>query len=168
MDWFNKLMKTVDHNRGAYLGPLVAILVVVFVLVGCTSTTPSLMVAGEKVERAVFNSEIVTIQGEMAAEQAEIQAAMIRHNLKLESLQEKIEIGYNTLAEADLRTTKFIEFTGALATQIATGGISTAGIIGSLITLGSLGYGAGKGYDNRRKDNKIMELRAGKGSGTAT
>ncbi len=168
MDWLNGLFKSLDYNRGSFIGPLIALLVILLVTVGCTSTTNSLLIPGEQVDRITYNDEVVQIQGELAVAQAGIQADIAEHNLIVETRQTQIELGYTVLDESDVRAAKFIELTGALATQVATGGVTAPGLIASMLTLGSIGYGVGKGYDNRRKDNKIVELKGKVGSGNAT
>ncbi len=166
MNCLTGLLKSLDHNRGAYIGPLIAVLLIIFVTVGCVSNTPSLMDPGHMVSREGFDREVIFVEGEMAAERSQLEANMATYNLRLETLHRQIETGYTTLEEKDLRAAKFIEVSGALATTIATGGITASGVIASLLTLGSVGYGVGKGYDNRRKDVVITELKAGNGNAT--
>ncbi len=161
MNWLTGFLKSLDHNRGAFIGPLIAVLLIIFVTVGCVSTTPSIMNPGHEVSRDAFDREVIFVEGEMAAERTQLEAGMATYNLRLETLHKQIETGYTTLDEKDLRAAKFIEVSGALATTIATGGITAPGVIAALLTLGSVGYGVGKGFDNRRKDVVITELKAG-------
>ncbi|MBW8002603.1 MAG: hypothetical protein FVQ80_11380 [Planctomycetes bacterium] len=166
MNWLTGFLKSIDHNRGSVIGPLIAVLVIFFVTIGCTSTTPSLMSPGEVLSRDAFDREVIFVEGEMAAERSQIEAALVTYNLRLETLHKQIETGYASLNEKDLRAAKFIKVSGALATTVATGGITAPGVIAALLTLGSVGYGVGKGYDNRRKDGVITELKAGNGNAT--
>ena len=159
-DKIHALANWVDHNRNTVAAILVAVVLLVGMSVwqGCKSTTVGFR--GEKVPRAVFTIEALQEQATLAGEQAQIDAAIAKNAAAVTAYNARVEAGIEDLDAQDAYKAEALETIGAIATQVATGGLNPVSLIPIAIGLLGGAYGVGKKADNVRKDTVIAALKA--------
>jgi len=173
-DLLHAVTKYVDHNRWTAAG--LALAASAFAFTGCSawdgrvvSSQTGETVSAEERDRE-FVASIRTVEEAIAAEKRAIAEA----GLRLDDLIARAELlGEDYTADRDAIDAELAERNARLGglINIAKPLLSTVpggeqGIEALLIAfgLGGTGYGVGKRIDNRRKDRKIAEIKAGRES----
>jgi len=140
-DWFHSLVKFLDYNRGVVLGLLITIALAGW-LVGCDVTTTSIFNPEAKVTAIQLQNEISNFKSDMLAKEALIETA-------LDDLEQK----------TNLRK-QVIETIGGLGVGLASGTVTPAGAISSVVSLLLLGATGGLTLDVVRKNRVIASQKA--------
>jgi len=153
MDLWHKITQWVDYNRYAVLALVLAL------VTGCglamqTPRTESVLTPPAKITTQQLDREVIAIQLQFDKQQIAISQLIASYNADVEATNAKL-----TSAEADLqqqyaRRAKIVEALGGIAT-IATGTLTPASALGSIISLISLFGLVGVEADNIRKDRII-------------
>jgi len=136
MDIFHTLTKWVSYNRFTVIG-IVATIGMVAWLAGCQPTTDSILNPGNQVSAAGLQREAIIIEAQADAQLKALEAAG-------EDLREQIEFRQSIVREG----------TG-IASSVADGSFSVAGLLDAGTKLALLLVGSGLGLDNLRKGRKI-------------
>lgn len=157
MDWFNKLTKWVDHNRGTFVAFIIIIAIFVMVgVVGCASKAIGLN-SGEKVTRGQLERQVVDIEAGFVVREIELAAMVDKLNADKLAAAKKIDAAIVELDRQDKFKADVIEFGGTSFAQFAAGTLNPTSLILPAIGLCGLVYGGGKRHDNIRKDKVISK-----------
>ncbi len=104
-----------------------------------------------------FDREALEVKAELQKKASALEAEVALHNAA-------VGAGYADIERKEAVRLKVLEVLGGVASmgvKAATGGgVDPSAIIGSVVTLGALGYGVGTRADRKRKDKMITELKA--------
>lgn len=158
MDYMNKFLKFVDHERGKIIGVVLGI-TLVLCLYGCSAQIKS-PISGEVVTRQDFKIEATKVEEDLNKMYQQIIAMKSAYNNKVEQLNSSIE-------SADAEFTKIENFQESLLnigsgaiTTLASGGTVNAGeLISSLIAAAGVFGVGGAVVDHARKNKVINKLK---------
>ncbi len=134
MDVVHEGAKSVEHRRYTVLGVIITLLVVGWIT-GCPATTQSVLNPDLQVDAEGLRREATIVDSYVA--QLEVAAADIESKVA--------------------RRKKIIETIGALGMAATTGNPAAAGIIGAILTIGSITIGTGAVLDKRRTDRVLKK-----------
>lgn len=166
-DTIHTATKSLSYNRGTVVALVLGVLTIATISAfafGCESKVPSLKVPTVKLTRAEFHAE------EIAAA-VDFDTRRVLLGLDAEALGRELEAhgilvtaGYASLDQQDELRASLLTLGMSTAAQVATGTFNPLNLIP--IAVGMLGsaYGIGKRYDNKRKDQVIVQLKAGNGT----
>lgn len=161
MEIVHNITKWIDHNRWIALALVVVLALGATFYQGCESTTVSLTDPMQEVTRDVFLSQASQLELVLQEERTQIAADMTKYNNKLAALSEQTAYGIETLDRKDLRTIHLLETFGGIGISAVNKTISPAGLMGTLVTVGSAMLAGGKTLDAARKDKIIAKLKHG-------
>jgi hypothetical protein len=154
-DFVTKVVKALDHNRWL-VASLIASVVIAVMMAGCVSKTASLSNPGAKVDSQAFANEVISAKGELAKRKVELDAAILKFNTDVNSFNDRVAAGQADLQRQDEIRAQLFDTVGAGLTSWVNGSVNPIGILGSVVTLGSLMVTGGVVADNRRKDAVIQ------------
>ena len=157
MDLINKTLKTVDYNRYAVIGGIMAV-VMILCLVGCEATTASIT-GSDEVNATELQMEIVAVNGDLAQQKIVLDAAIQAYNAEIATINSKIDAAQADLSRQQAIKTELFNMIVSTGTAAASGGISAPALITTGIAALGLFAGVGTVADNRRKDAKIKSLK---------
>lgn len=159
MDLFNKALKFIDHERYKIFGLLTGIMVAVW-MYGCTPTVTSPL-SKESVTRQEWAVEVQDAEAALAQERANIEAAQVAYNSKVQLLATRGESVEKEFIKKEEFRKGFIDLAGGVAVTLASGGtVAWPGVVSSLVALLGVGLAAGGVVDSNRKNKIIAEEKA--------
>jgi len=161
MDYLNRALKWIDHNRYLVLSFILSAILIGGLIgaLGCNSTTLGFF--GKKVERPVFNRQAAEIEKNLAVEKIGLEAALAKYNARVESVNAQIAAGMADLDRQDAIRAEILATIGTTAPQIAAGSISPWALLP--LGLGIFGtlFGLNANIDKRRTDAVLAKKKHG-------
>lgn len=159
-DLWHTVTGWMDKNRFVFLSIMVVAMLAMITLTGCLeSTITSLVNPSKKVNRSEYISEAAILETTLEIERADLVASMAAFNKKIELKRKLIQLGIENLDTQDAKTANFMKNVGGFGVLIAEGGMTTPGVIGSVVSLLGIAWGIGNKLDNKRKDTIIDSLK---------
>ena len=151
MDYFHKMTKVFDYERGKVIGILLGALCACL-FVGCAPIITS-DITGKKVNDQQLQKEIMIGRSGLEQRQTALNREIEIFNVNVESSVERME-------KAKEFRVELVNTVAGIAVASATGDPITASqVIASILMLVGLGGTVGGLYDSGRKNKKIIELK---------
>ncbi|MFP4354073.1 MAG: hypothetical protein ACLFUJ_03030 [Phycisphaerae bacterium] len=158
MDILHRLTNWLDHNRWTFISILLAAAAVA-ALVGCQPQTAGLL-DDRPADPEQFETQVLAGRRQLQDEEGQLQAALARHNAKVEQFVARVEIGRADLQRQLEVRGEILNLLGAAATDAIAGAFDPRAFVIPALGLLGAAFGVGKSLDNRRKDQVIRRLKA--------
>lgn len=159
-DLFHKITNMLDHDRWKCL-VVVLVIAMVVCAVSCHSKTASIVDPSRQVTREQLAMETIQFESDLALERADIDTLIAKHNQRVKTHNAQLETRIGDLDHKDEIKAQMFEVIGSLVTGWATTGkLPTSALIGSAITIGSIGLGLAGFADKRRADKVITKMKS--------
>lgn len=162
-DLWHRTTNWVDHNRGTFLGVALALVVVVGAVLapGCEPTTKSLRNPTIQVTEAEFLIEAKGMKNELLTRMGTLSVEMDAMEKEVHLFEARTDVGLADIETERMKYVAVLEALENISMQAATGTLNPLALIPMAFGLGGLLFGVGRGYDNKRKDAVIADLKNG-------
>ncbi len=157
-DQVHKVLKLADYNRWT-VGLVLLAAVVVGGVAGCEFTTPGMTIADDgsipRVTRPELDVQVMTAEQDLADDRAELDAEIVIWNNRATAHQARAEAAYGELIRKEELRAQVVDLAGGAVLDLASGKMTTSGLLGFGGLLLSMAVGFGRHKDARRKDGII-------------
>lgn len=163
-DLWHQITNRLDHNRGSALGIGLGIIVVLgaFFTPGCLEPkTRSLKDSTVQVTEIEFLVEAKEVKNTLLAQMGVLSVEMDAMEKEVLLFETRTDIGLADIEDQRAGYVTVLETLEAISMQAAAGTLNPVAFIPAAFGIAGLLFGVGKGYDNRRKDALITELKNG-------
>lgn len=152
-DVIDKFVKWFTHNRWV-VAAMILSMGCAFWVYGCEPKTTSPF-TGAQVTAVELEQQVLSEEEALKAEGAELDAAVITYNSKVEIFGAKTEQSRMDLQRQYEVKKKIIDVIGGFATGLITGDVSPTNAVGALTLISSILVGGGLYVNGKRKDKVI-------------
>ncbi|MCC6580073.1 MAG: hypothetical protein IT440_06490 [Phycisphaeraceae bacterium] len=158
-DLWHLLTNTIDHNRGIVAAVALAGAMACW-LVGCQATTSSLMHGDQQVTASQLHDEAMQLDQQLQKQRRAIETQISDYNAEVELLKQRAAAATEDLQRQNELRQQIVQTLGGFAAQAVGGTFDPISAVSAVITLVAGAAAAGLGYDNRRKDQVIADLKS--------
>jgi len=103
-----------------------------------------------------FEGEVITLSAQLDKDAARIESDLTQHNIDIKAFNERVELGQDDINKKLERRATFVQTVGGVGQALISGQLTPQAGIAAVIQLVTLFGVVGLGYDNRRKDKRIV------------